>query len=135
MDIKKLHEPYKDQNSPSPELQLRWLKRLGYEPHVIDQAMLTVYTEIEQGRTFKDGAELNFYLKTTAERARQAELSAYVVNLERFEAKLKAKWEAERLKREEEAAAAAAREKALAEKPGTKAPWYKRIFSSSKAGE
>jgi hypothetical protein len=108
MDFKKLHERYKDDASPSVELQIRWLQRIGFQPHQIDQAMITVYTEIEQDKkTFKDGSELNLYLKDVAVKVRSEELNVYITNLEKFEAKMRAKWEADQKKAK---------------------PWYRRIF-------
>lgn len=111
MNIKALHEKYKDDASPSVELQIRWLKRIGFEPHQIDQAMLTVYSEIERGeKTFKNGSELNLYLKDTAAKIRTEELSAYITKLEGFETKLRKKIEDELNSRKKE-------------------PWYKRLVA------
>jgi len=94
MDFEKLHEPYKDENSPSPELQVKWLRKFNIPDHVIDQAMISVYTEIEQKeKTFQTGAELNLYLKEIAKRLHTEELGAYIRHLEKFEAKLKKKWQ------------------------------------------
>jgi len=108
MDFKKLHERYKDEFSPSVELQIRWLQRIGFQPHQIDQALITVYTEIEQDKkTFKDGSELNLYLKDIAAKIRTEELNVYIVNLEKFEAKMRKKWEDDQKKVK---------------------PWYRRIF-------
>lgn len=139
MDIRKLHERFKDKDSPSPELQIRWLKRLGFEPHIIDQAMLNTYTDIDRGiRNFKSGSELNAYIRDMAIKVRDEELAAYINKLEQFEAKLKAKWEAERAEREAQAAKVEAerqaREKEIADAVaaatiGLKKPWYKRAFS------
>jgi hypothetical protein len=93
MDFKALHEPYKDEASPSVEVQIKWLKKLGIPDHVIDQAMITVYTEIEQKeKTFATGAELNLYLRDTARRLHTEELGAYIKHLEKFEAKMRKKW-------------------------------------------
>jgi len=104
MDFEKLHEPYKDENSPSPELQVKWLRKFSIPDHVIDQAMITVYTEIEQKeKTFATGAELNLYLKDVAKRLHTEELSAYIRHLEKFEAKMRKKW-------------------------ASKLPWWKRMF-------
>jgi len=94
MDLRALHAKYRDQDSPSVELQVKWLKRLGFEGQVVDRAILTVYTEIEQGeKDFKSGGELNLYLKEVAEGIRKDDLTAYVSHLEKFEAKLRKKWE------------------------------------------
>ena len=96
MDFKKLHEKYKDEASPSVELQIRWLQRIGFQPHQVDQALITVYTEIEQGKkTFKNGGELNLYLKDVAAKIRTEEIGVYINNLERFEAKMRKKFQAE----------------------------------------
>ena len=123
MDIKKLHEQYKDEASPSVELQIRWLRRMGFEQHQIDQAIITVYSDIETGKKhFADGSQLNLYLKTVASQIRTDELAAYVSKLEQFEAKLKEKWETERAEREA-ALVAAAKE--------PKKGWFKRLFSKS----
>jgi hypothetical protein len=105
MNFKELHEKFKDDASPSVELQIRWLQKMGFLQHQIDQAMITVYTEIEQGKTFKNGGEFNLYLKDVVTKIRTEELKLYVANLESFEAKMRKKWEEEKPK-----------------------PWYKRIF-------
>jgi hypothetical protein len=109
MDFKKLHERYKDDASPSVELQIRWLQKLGFQNHQIDQALITVYTEIERDeKTFRDGAELNLYLRNTVAKIRTTEVDLYIKNLETFEAKMRKKWENEQKKIK---------------------PWYRRIFS------
>ena len=96
MDFKKLHKRYKDEASPSVELQIRWLQRIGFQPHQVDQALITVYGEIERGeKTFKNGSELNLYLKETASKIRTEELNVYIKNLEAFEAKMRKKFQAE----------------------------------------
>jgi hypothetical protein len=108
MDIKKLHEKYKDDASPSVELQIRWLKRIGFEPHQIDQAVIMVYSEIERGeKTFKNGSELNLYLKDVANKIRSEEATIYISKLEEFEAKMRKKWD-EDLKKQK--------------------PWYRRLI-------
>ena len=108
MDFKKLHEKYKDDASPSVELQIRWLQRIGFQPHQVDQAMIAVYTEIEQGKkTFNSGGELNLYLKDVAVKIRSEEINVYITNLEKFEAKMRKTWEDDQKKLK---------------------PWYKRIF-------
>jgi hypothetical protein len=50
MDIKKLHDKFKNQDSPSVEGQIRWLQKQGFSQDHIDRAMLDLYTDIEQGR-------------------------------------------------------------------------------------
>lgn len=128
MDFKKLHEPYKDDASPSIELQIRWLQRLGFQPHQIDQAMITVYTEIEQKeRTFANGGELNLYLKDIAAKIRSDELNVYITNLENFEAKMRKTWEESR-KVEESKKVETIPEPEPKPKPKPKRPWYIRIL-------
>ena len=39
MDIKALHERFKDDHSPSVEGQIRWLQKQGFPQHHIEQAM------------------------------------------------------------------------------------------------
>jgi len=96
MDFKKLHEKYKDEASPSVELQIRWLQRIGFQPHQVDQALITVYGEIERGeKVFKNGSELNLYLKDVASKIRTEELNVYIVNLQAFEAKMRKKFQSE----------------------------------------
>ncbi len=51
MDIKAVHERFKDDQSPSVEGQIRWLQKQGFAEHQIQQAMITVYSDIERGET------------------------------------------------------------------------------------
>lgn len=51
MNFKQLHEQFKDNDSPSVEGQIRWLQKQGFAQHQIEQAMLTVYSELERGET------------------------------------------------------------------------------------
>jgi len=49
MEFKKLHEQFKDDDSPSVEGQVRWLQKQGFAQHQIEQAMIATYTELEHG--------------------------------------------------------------------------------------
>ena len=49
MDIKTLHERFKDDHSPSVEGQIRWLQKQGFPQHHIEQAMAEMYADIERG--------------------------------------------------------------------------------------
>lgn len=49
MDIKLVHEQFKDNHSPSVEGQIRWLQKQGFAEHQIQQAMIAVYGDIERG--------------------------------------------------------------------------------------
>ena len=53
MDFEKLHEPYKGDDSPSPEAQLKWLQKFVPQD-IAARAMLQVYTQIEQGLKFEE---------------------------------------------------------------------------------
>ena len=50
MDIKALHEKFKDEDSPSVQGQIRWLQKQGFMEHQINNAMLSVYSDIEAGK-------------------------------------------------------------------------------------
>lgn len=109
MNFKALHTKYKDNDSPTVEGQIRWLQKQGFGQHQIDQAMITVYTEVERGeKDFKNGNDLDQHLLETAKKIRTDELTTYITKLEEFESKLKKKWEEDQKKSK---------------------PWYKRIFS------
>ena len=111
MDLKKLHEKYKDADSPSVETQIKWLRKLGFQNHIIDQTMISCYTDIEQGIVdFKNGIELNRFIRDTANKILKDELENYVKHLEQFEKKIRDKWL-----------------KTPAEQPSP-SPWWKRIF-------
>ena len=49
MDIKALHDRFKDDHSPSVEGQIRWLQKQGFAQHHIEQAMAEMYVDIERG--------------------------------------------------------------------------------------
>ena len=49
MDIKKLHEKWKDDDCPSVEGQIRWLQKQGFGQHQIDQAMMMLYKALDHG--------------------------------------------------------------------------------------
>lgn len=133
MNIKEIHKQFADDHSPSVEGQIRWLQKQGFAQHQIEQAMITVYSEIERGevplvwhmrepdtsghvkdtycytevngvppgskfknpKPISNGHQLDQYLLEVARRIRTGELSMMVSHMEQFEAKLKAKWEAD----------------------------------------
>jgi uncharacterized protein (DUF2132 family) len=113
MNIKELHERFKDDDSPSVEGQVRWLQKQGFAQHQIEQAMLKVYDEIDRGLvTFegdRKGFRLDQYLLQTAKQIRTEELSQQIKSIEDFHARLKAQWEEDLRKKQRK-------------------PWYKRIF-------
>ena len=76
MDFEKLHEPYKGQDSPSPEAQLKWLQKFVPQD-IAARAMTQVYTQLEQGtvkfeeqikngRSYSAGWMMCQYLKAVA---------------------------------------------------------------------
>jgi len=98
MDFQKLYEPYKTKDAPDVAEQLKWLLKQGIPQHIIDQAMIKVYDEIERGKGF-DSTEkhsatwvLWMYLLKTAKEIHSQELDVYVKNLETFHGKLRSKW-------------------------------------------
>lgn len=50
MNIVELHSKFKDEHSPSPEAQVRWLQKQGFAQHQIDQAFMTIYGDLERGK-------------------------------------------------------------------------------------
>lgn len=50
MEFEKLHDKFKDKNSPSFEAQKKWLRKKGFSPEQIDRAMLVLYGDIERGQ-------------------------------------------------------------------------------------
>lgn len=48
MDMVKLHKPFAGKDSPSPEAQRNWLRKRGFTPVQIDQAMLTLYSDLDR---------------------------------------------------------------------------------------
>ncbi len=51
MDLKKLHEQFKDDDSPSVEGQIRWLQKQGFDKAQVERAMVTVYSELHRNQT------------------------------------------------------------------------------------
>jgi len=110
MDFVALHLKYKDSDSPSVEGQIRWLQKQGFAQAQVEQAMISVYDEIERGEaTFSNGHELDQYLLKKAKSIRTEELSNQIVRMEEFVDKLKGQAIAEYKKQQAK-------------------PWYKRLF-------
>ena len=96
MDFKNLLEPYCDLDaSGSPkrtiEGQIKWLtKRHGIERSAVDQAILKVFNELENGLKFEDDAEstaghkLDQYLLNEAEDIQKSALDRQAKELELF---------------------------------------------------
>jgi len=99
MEFDKILEPYQVGDigkTVTPESQIKWLKRLGFNDDVVTRTMIAVYTEVEQGkRTFKDWQEFNVCLKETAKVAYTKDLTAMKLRIQEFEKNLRKKWEQE----------------------------------------
>ena len=108
IDFKKLHEPYAGDESPSPEMQIKWLQKNGIPAHIVDQAMIKVYDGLETGQLrfepgkfagdngeHSAGFFFDQYLMKTAQEMHQQELTDHVAKLERFHGEMKKKWEDE----------------------------------------
>jgi len=94
MDFEKLIEPYKE-NGRTPAGQIKWLLSKGIPQANVDQAMLYVYDEIQRGRTFESGHELDRYLLTKAQEFQKADAEAQVQRLQEFFGKFKENWHRE----------------------------------------
>jgi len=90
MDLAKLIEPYSENGARTIEAQVKWLLSKNIPRSHIDQAILTVYDEIERGRVFEGSAThsaghfLDHELLRMAQALHQAELSESVKKLEDF---------------------------------------------------
>ena len=96
MKIEELHAKFKDASSPSPQAQIKWLSRQGFTPAQIEQAMLLVYQEIEQGKIFINGFELDQYLLLIARSLQQTEQSEQLKKIELVYDKMKTRWDNEK---------------------------------------
>lgn len=111
IDFEALHKKFRDNDSASPQGQIRWLLKQGFAPNIVDEAMLMVYEEVKVGKEFINGFEFDQYLLLKARELQKKELDDHILKLEAFYGDMKKRWE---------------NEKASAE--GTKKPWYKRMF-------
>lgn len=121
MDIKALHERFKDGDSPSVEGQIRWLQKQSFAQDQIDHAILKVYFDIERGCTpckwntgaevvylsgdqpksgehweggpISTGHDLDQYLLKVAKDIRTKELSDKVASIGEQVTKMKNQWE------------------------------------------
>lgn len=84
MDMKALLVPYSEDGNRTLEGQVKWLQGKGVPQNHIDQAILSVYDEIEHGKKFADGHELDQYLLHVAKEHHTAEVSDNVQKLEDF---------------------------------------------------
>ena len=98
MDFQKLYEPYVTKEAPLVTEQIKWLQKQGIPQHIIDQAMIKVYDEIERGKVFNAEGKhtstwaLWMYLQEIARGLQKKELEVYVKNLESFHENIRQKW-------------------------------------------
>lgn len=77
-----LLEPYVE-NGRSIAGQITWLRfRKGFPPNIVEQAMQEVYTEMDQGKTFADGNELDQYLLAKAKEIREEDIKASIERMQ-----------------------------------------------------
>jgi|GEM_PF-1447695 hypothetical protein len=90
MDLNKLIEPYSEDGARTIEAQVKWLLAKNIPRQHIDQAVLTVYDEIERGKVFvadatnSAGHLLDHELLRVAQELQRVELSDSVKKLEDF---------------------------------------------------
>ncbi len=89
MDLGQLIEPYAerdDKGNPARtiEAQIKWLLKKGIPRDHIDKAILSVYSEIEKGKTYASGHDLDHALLDAAKGSHHAEISDSVRKLEDF---------------------------------------------------
>jgi uncharacterized membrane-anchored protein YjiN (DUF445 family) len=83
MDFDELIKPYSE-NDRTVEMQVKWLLSKNIPRSFIDQALLVVYDEIERGKVFENGHELDRYLLQAAQDLYQAEVNDSVQKLQDF---------------------------------------------------
>jgi hypothetical protein len=89
MNFEELYKPYVTKDAPDITGQIKWLQK-EVPQHIVDQAMLSVYTEIQNGKTFEADEKhtatwhLWMYLQAMARELHKKELEVYVKHLESF---------------------------------------------------
>ena len=98
MDFSKLLEPYSEGGLRTIAGQIKWLLTKNIPQDKIDQAILHVYNEIEGGKVFVDGNELDQYLLQHARTFHTNDLEVHAKRLEEFFSNMKKKWKEETTK-------------------------------------
>lgn len=83
MNFEELLQPYSE-GDRTVEKQVKWLLAKGIPRHHIDNAVLTVFDEIDRGKTFENGHDLDRYLLDVAQGLYKSELTEHVAKLEGF---------------------------------------------------
>lgn len=95
LSFESLHATYRSDDSPSPQAQIRWLLKQGFNPNIVDQAMILVYEELRIGKVFVNGFMLDQYLLSKAKELQQKELDDHIIKLERFYVDMRSRWNKE----------------------------------------
>jgi hypothetical protein len=101
MNFEELYAPYATKEAPVYLDMIPWLKKNGIAPHIVDQAILQVFTDLQQGKTFEASTDhtatwhLWMYAREIADGLAREELQVYVRHLEGFHEKLKKEIDAE----------------------------------------
>ncbi len=91
MDYKKLLEPYSE-NGRTVEGQVTWLTKKGIAKTYIDQAMIFVYDEVDRGKVYSNGHELDRALYDKAQELMKSDAEVNLKQLELFHDTLRKKW-------------------------------------------
>jgi hypothetical protein len=100
MNFEELYKPYVTKDAPDITGQIKWLQK-EVPQHIVDQVMLSVYTEIANGKTFEADDKhtatwhLWMYLRDTARELHKKELEVYIKHLENFHATIADKIDSE----------------------------------------
>lgn len=92
MEFNKLLEPYSEGGLRTVEGQIKWLQTKQIPKVYIDKAVLFVYDELDRGKRFPNGHELDQYLFKKAREFWDTEVSSSVETLEKFFQGMKEKW-------------------------------------------
>jgi hypothetical protein len=84
MNMQKLLEPYAEGGARTVEGIMKWLLGKGVPQQHIDQAIISVFHEMESGKTFPGGHELDRYILEVANNFHKSELSDNAKKLEEF---------------------------------------------------
>jgi hypothetical protein len=89
MELNKLLEPYSE-DGRTIEGQVKWLLNKGIPKDHIDKALLSVYADLEKGKTFESGHHLDHELLRVAKDSHTSEITEQIAKLESFFNGLKA---------------------------------------------
>jgi hypothetical protein len=92
MQFKTLLEPYAEDGLRTVEGQIKWLQTKNLPKVYIDKAILFVYDELDRGKIFDNGHELDQYLLAKAKDLWDQEAKDSVTKLEDFFQQMKSKW-------------------------------------------